>query len=228
MATGQFVYNLEDYAGMGGLVSTNLTNKQIGLNKDMSSDEKINIFANVFASKDNGGGGLDISNVTKLGIQAPPGTRFYINTDTTTKNENENSVPTSIMVGRTGIYELEVPNMSIGDLHFEKPMKYVLDIDLSQNQINTGRAGMEAAKIQFDNAYNQLLPLYTTAVDTDSNKEFWEEYERIHDLYVQQYESARAIYVQGMAGVYREELGNSDLYNIIIDYKYDLVGEELS
>lgn len=228
MATGQFVYNLEDYAGMGGLVSTNLTSKQIELNKNMNSDEKINIFANVFASKDNNGGGLQISNVSKIGIQAPPGTKFHINTDATTEDENESALSPAFIMGRTGVYELEVPNMSINSLYFEQPVKYVLDIDLSQNQINTGRAGMEAAKIQFDNAYNQLLPLYTTAVDTDSNKEFWEEYERIHDLYVQQYESARAIYVQGMAGVYRKELGNSDLYNIIIDYKYDLVGEELS
>lgn len=225
MATGQFVYNLEDYAGMGGLVSTKLSDKSIALNESMSTSEKINIFANVFeAPGESGGGGISISNVTKLGIQAPPGTKFYINT--TASNEGqESSVATSIMVGRTGIYELEVPNMKISSLIFERPARYILDIDLSQSSINNGRKLMEKAKSEFDDNYKELLPLYDTAVDTDSNKEFWEEYERIHDLYVSQYESARAEYVRGIAGIYRNA-GDSDLYNVIIDFKYDLVNEE--
>jgi hypothetical protein len=54
---------------MGGLVSTKLSDKSIALNESMSTSEKINIFANVFeAPGENGGGGISISNVTKLGI----------------------------------------------------------------------------------------------------------------------------------------------------------------
>jgi hypothetical protein len=61
-----------------------------------------------------------VTQMTKLGIQAPPGTKFTINND---KN---------LIMGRTGVYELD-EGFKVDELHFERPKKFQLD----ENQTNT-------------------------------------------------------------------------------------------
>lgn len=52
-----------------------------------------------------------ISSITQLGIQTLPGTRFYL-------NNAENNSP--IIIGSTGIYELDIEGISfISELHFD-------------------------------------------------------------------------------------------------------------
>ena len=62
----------------------------------------------------------DISNITQLGIQTLPGVRFYLN----------NAEPASpIIIGSTGIYELELEGISkISSLKFDsKSLKLIAD-----------------------------------------------------------------------------------------------------
>lgn len=55
--------------------------------------------------------GKDISSITQLGIQTLPGTRFYLNNAT-------NDSP--IIIGSTGIYELDIEGISsISEIHFD-------------------------------------------------------------------------------------------------------------
>ena len=67
----------------------------------------------------------------KLGIQAPPGTKAVINGK-------------EIMVGRTGIYELD-EDIAITTLRFERPRKYIKDEDASKAAEAAGTAAMIAA-----------------------------------------------------------------------------------
>lgn len=59
--------------------------------------------------------------ITQLGIQTLPGTKFYLNNSTT-----------PILIGSTGIYELDLEGLStITDLHFDGPS--ISSIDANDN-----------------------------------------------------------------------------------------------
>ena len=94
---GQVVYNLEDFHGSGGLISTSKTNmndKPVSWDGDSKTKgayqaSQFDIFSDIVGKFTNGGEFL------KLGIQAPPGTKVKL---------NSNKI---IMIGRTGTYELD-------------------------------------------------------------------------------------------------------------------------
>lgn len=66
----------------------------------------------LFPENGNGGAFSDIASITQLGIQTLPGTRFHLN--------NNNSPDTAVIIGSTGIYELDLEGIStITDLWFE-------------------------------------------------------------------------------------------------------------
>ena len=59
--------------------------------------------------------------ILQLGIQTLPGTKFYLNNSTT-----------PILIGSTGIYELDLEGLStITDLHFDGPS--ISSIDANEN-----------------------------------------------------------------------------------------------
>lgn len=58
-------------------------------------------------------------NVVKLGIQAPPGTHFWVNSDP------DYNADTSVIVGLTGIYEIDLTNLS-----------YITSLKFDDNSIN--------------------------------------------------------------------------------------------
>lgn len=221
---GQIIYNVEDYGGSGGLVSTSKTDPSNRVYSTINGSynnnydyEKINIFEDVFK-----GIGSDI---TKLGIQAPPGTKFQLNASSL-ENEanNETIAPLTIMVGRTGVYELD-DGLKINSLTFERPKVYSYDKDASQNAINAGRAIMENAKYTFDQRCSQLQPLLDSAISTDSQKNYWEEYQKAHKEYVDSYNKGRMLYIQGISGIYNEASGLADIHNVIIDFVYTTIME---
>lgn len=205
MAIGQIVYNLEDYMGTGGLVSTARNNTRVtSFNNNDYENQRIDIFhSNILE-------GLDVS---KLGIQAPPGTKFFLNSS----KGDSNSKGQEIVVGRTGVYELD-DGIAITSLIFDRPKKFTIDIQATNEAITNGINQMEDAKIKFDNAYKALKLSYDAANTTMTNKEFWENYDIIHDEYLNEYNAARAKYIQGVAGIYVQNHLSEDLYNIIIDY----------
>ena len=214
MAIGQIVYGLEDYAGSGGILYTDIKSKQPMLGSSANLN-KIDIFTDVFQQ-------IGVTGVTKIGIQAPPGTRFQINTTVVNNPEDKDSqfTPTDIMVGRTGVYEIEVPNMNINSLVFSEPLRYVLDIDKTNKSIDNGMRLMREAKNEFEKFLDQFEELFDAAQESDSNNAFWQEYEKEHDKYVNAYEAGRAIYIKGQAGEYTKA-GSVDLKNIIIDFTYE-------
>lgn len=205
MAIGQIVYNLEDYMGTGGLVSTARNNTRVtSFNNNDYENQRIDIFhSNILE-------GLDVS---KLGIQAPPGTKFFLNGS----KGDSSSKGQEIVIGRTGVYELD-DGIAITSLIFDRPKKFTIDIQATNEAITNGINQMEDAKIKFDNAYKALKLSYDAANTTMTNKEFWENYDIIHDEYLNEYNAARAKYIQGVAGIYVQNHLSEDLYNIIIDY----------
>ena len=221
----QIVYNLEDYGGSGGLISTkqgdltelvysavyqnNLNDSTETTTNDETDYEnkKINIF------KDNILKGFN--NVKKIGIQAPPGTKFTFN-KATTQDTGE-----WIMVGRTGIYELN-DDIVINYLRFQRPQNYIINKELSQQLQATGTGIMKVARDTFLQKINELEKTLGQAPDrTEAGSEYWTEYNNAHQNYITQYKSGLGIYLKGKAGVYVPDPTIVDLYNIIIDFTYE-------
>lgn len=221
----QIVYNLEDYGGSGGLVSTkqgdlseliysavyqnNLNDSTETTTNDEIDYEnkKIDIFgANILKG---------FNNVKKIGIQAPPGTKFTFN-KATMQDTGE-----WIMVGRTGIYELN-DDIVINYLRFQRPQNYIINKELSQQLQATGTGIMKVARDTFLQKINDLEKTLGQAPDrTEAGSEYWTEYNNAHQNYITQYKSGLGIYLKGKAGVYVPDPTIVDLYNIIIDFTYE-------
>lgn len=221
----QIVYNLEDYGGSGGLVSTkqgdlselvysavyqnNLNDSTETTTNDETDYEnkKIDIFGvNILKG---------FNNVKKIGIQAPPGTKFTFNKATTQDTEEW------IMVGRTGIYELN-DDIVINYLRFQRPQNYIVNKELSQQLQATGTGIMKVARDTFLQKINELEKTLGQAPDrTEAGSEYWTEYNNAHQNYITQYKSGLGIYLKGKAGVYVPDPTIVDLYNIIIDFTYE-------
>ena len=220
MQIGQIVYNVEDYVGHGGLVSSSAINPftsdyivedQSENNLDEGTRRKINIYEDILNQ-------CGIKEVKKLGIQAPPGTKFQIDPD-------YSSNPIYLIVGRTGIYELDLTDESSNSLKylsFIRPQNYVLDESDSFARVSEGITKMNESKNKFDKEIKQLQDFYgTISADTDTGKTFWKEYDRLYQDYCIEHENARALYLQGVNGVYHRG-SEGDLQNIIIDFYYEL------
>lgn len=221
----QIVYNLEDYGGSGGLVSTkqgdlselvysavyqNNLNDSTEITTNDETDyenKKIDIFGvNILKG---------FNNVKKIGIQAPPGTKFTFNKATTQDTEEW------IMVGRTGIYELN-DDIVINYLRFQRPQNYIVNKELSQQLQATGTGIMKVARDTFLQKINELEKTLGQAPDrTEAGSEYWTEYNNAHQNYITQYKSGLGIYLKGKAGVYVPDPTIVDLYNIIIDFTYE-------
>jgi hypothetical protein len=100
-------------------------------------------------------------------------------------------------MGRTGVYEIEVPNMNVNSLFFNKIKRYVLDIDKTNYAIDNGMRLMRDAKNEFEEFLSEFEELFDAAQESDSNNAFWQAYEKRHDEYVKAYEEGRAVYIQG-------------------------------
>ena len=216
---GQIIYNVEDYAGTGGVISTALEDGK-NYTEDYFLDNKktkVNIFtSNIFKQ-------WGASNITKVGIQAPPGTKFAFSTRTT--NDDEIQGP-QIMIGQSGIYELD--GIQLDGLTFFRPKGYALDVEASNQLIHDGKGIMSSAKEEFDLTYESLKKLYSSASNSNSNKIFWEEYEKNHKAYISQYNLGRSMYLQGLSGVYITEDSERDLQNVIIDFVYTTEVQEVN
>lgn len=214
MATvGQIIYNVEDYNSSGGYISTAMgnTSKIVSsadkkYNNDFSEYQKdiIDIFNQNLVS-------LYSSNkFSKLGIQAPSGTKVIL-------NDNK-----EIMIGRTGVYELN-ENINITNLKFIRPKKYILDEAQTAAELDEGKRLLREAEEFRENALIDLDNRYT-----EKNEQYWNEYIEIQNEYTVKYDSALSRYTIGINGIYI--LPNPDnieadenyeiLYNVIIDFLY--------
>ena len=169
MAIGQILYNVP----IGGSLVTNITS---------------NITDNLIQGKI----------VSKLGIQAPPGTIFQINGG-------------DIVIGRTGIYEVQ--GVKIDSLQGVKQPVYHKDMNATQ------KAGEEAVK-----GFNEALSNIKITTVSISNLD---NIVTQHNNYLASFNKAYQDYLQYKYGVYVKDAENTDdLYNIIIDYEYEEGGNK--
>ena len=156
---------------------------------------------------------------SKLGIQAPAGTRAIINS----KN---------IMIGRTGIYELD-EDIAIESLRFVRPAKYQRDEAAIKTAEETGANLMQSSEQTRASALadlNRRYPRIPTDAGDPSFTAYWDQYINIQNNYTTtSYEDGALEYQRGRNGIYTlpdpanidSDANYEDLYNIVIDYIYD-------
>ena len=171
-----------------------------------------NIFSDIIAQ-------VGASQFNKVGVQAPAGTKIVMNESKT------------IMVGRTGIYELD-DDIAITNMYFIRPRKYEKDEEAAQQAIEQGTEGMQAADKKRADDLEQFYKENPVMPDPDTDPEgyraYWDSYNNIQTTYIEAYQTALSLYNQGVNGIY--VLPNpdnidapenyQDLYNVIIDFIY--------
>ena len=163
---------------------------------------------------------IGASQFNKVGIQASPGTQIVMNNAKT------------IMVGRTGIYELD-DDIAITAMYFVRPRKYEKDEEASAEAIEQGVAEMQAAEDARERALEQFYVDNPIIPDRETDPEgyqaYWDAYNNIQMTYIAAYQEALNLYNSGINGIY--VLPNpgdvdapenyQDLYNVIIDFIYE-------
>lgn len=163
---------------------------------------------------------IGASQFNKVGIQASPGTQIVMNNAKT------------IMVGRTGIYELD-DDIAITAMYFVRPRKYEKDEEASAEAIEQGVAGMQAAEDARERALEQFYLDNPVIPDRETDPEgyqaYWDAYNNIQMTYIAAYQEALNLYNSGINGIYvlpnpgdvNAPENYQDLYNVIIDFIYE-------
>ena len=163
---------------------------------------------------------IGASQFNKEGIQASPGTQIVMNNAKT------------IMVGRTGIYELD-DDIAITAMYFVRPRKYEKDEEASTEAIEQGVARMQAAEDARERALEQFYVDNPVIPDRETDPEgyqaYWDAYNNIQMTYIAAYQEALNLYNSGINGIYvlpnpgdvNAPENYQDLYNVIIDFIYE-------
>lgn len=158
---------------------------------------------------------------SKIGIQAPPGTRVVLNNTKT------------IMIGRTGIYELD-ENIMIEHMYFVRPRLYVKDEAASEEAKQDGIQGMLLADETRQTELDELNANYPDGIPTteedEGYEEYWDQYNAIQSKYIEAYKKALSLFNTGSNGIYvlpdpqnpDSEANFKDLYNVIVDFIYSI------
>lgn len=128
----------------------------------------------------------------------------------------------TIMVGRTGIYELD-DDIIITNMYFIQPSNYIKDEAESEAKKQEGESAIKKAKNVLDTALNELgsEPKDTTS---EAYATYWNNYSTIINNYITAVQKGKATLDQGINGVYKPDETNplGDLENVIIDFIYDI------
>lgn len=213
MATvGQIVYNLQDFHTSGGLISTSSSGGIISSGDTTNYDTYKSGRIDIFDSTNNLVSKYSSTGFTKVGIQAPPGTKVMLN------NNKE------ILIGRTGVYEVD-DDITITSMYFIRPKKYEKDADATEQALQDGITAFAAAESARESSLATLDEQY---VGKDKDADYWDKYTIIQDTYDEAYQIALAKYTQGVNGIYKlpnetdvdADENYEDLYNIIVDFIY--------
>lgn len=207
MATvGQVVYNLRDFHSSGGLISTSGSDFSKTVTSESSAYEtsRLNIFTKELVAL------FGTTAFTKLGIQAPPGTKVVLNGNKT------------IMIGRTGVYELD-EDIKITALQFLRPYKYIINTTATEKALSDGMIQLAAAKQYLQDEITKIDAKYPS-----KNQEYWNKYVEIQDEYMERYTVALNLYTQGVNGIYQlpnpsninDEANYEEVYDVIVDFLY--------
>lgn len=235
---GQIIYNVQDYYNSGGYVSSFIESPLTSTVNSSSYTKEITENGNTYVVPDWDKykkhcfpivNPKDIINaignpISKLGIQAPSGTKVHLNSG----SQGDEQI---IMIGRTGMYELD-ENIKITDIYFERPRNYILDEAATTAQLLSGKKGMQDAEEKRKNRINLLNegkdPYKEGQTIVKDSKEYWDCYIKINDDFQKAYDTAKGQYNIGIAGIYKlpnqddknAEENYKELYNIIIDFEY--------
>lgn len=146
---------------------------------------------------------------TKVGIQAPPGAQVVMNSNKT------------IMIGRTGIYELD-EDIAITSLKFVQPRNYIKDDKETDDKKKDGEAAIKLAKQNLEKAITDLGEEPKDR-DSEAYKTYWNSYNQANETYIAAYQEASNTLSQGLNGVYKLDPDHpeGDLEGVIIDFIYD-------
>lgn len=235
---GQIIYNVQDYYNSGGYISSSKDSPLTSTVNSSSYTKEITDNTGTYTVPDwdkykehcfpiiNPKGIINaIKNpISKLGIQAPSGTKVHLNSG----GQNDEQI---IMIGRTGMYELD-ENISITDIYFERPRNYILDEEATTAQLLSGKKNMQAAEEERENKIRLLNegkdPYHEGQTIVKDSKEYWACYIHINDDFQLAYDTAKGQYNIGVTGIYKlpnkdnpnAEENYKELYNIIIDFEY--------
>ena len=126
----------------------------------------------------------------------------------------------TIMIGRTGIYELD-EDIVITSMKFVRPTVYIKDEEESESKKQEGEKIIKEAKAALEAAIAALgeEPADPTS---DAYKTYWNGYNEANETYITAFQKGSAILNQGLNGVYKEDktvIGELD--NVIVDFIYD-------
>ena len=204
---GQIIYNVKDYTMSGGLISTKKNDlKSIIKEVDGESyaENRVDITTDLVQAYKLGG-------ITKIGIQAPPGTKFVLNALTGNSEDY-------LIMGRNGVYELDEDEIVIKYLRFEKPKKYILDEKTTNNYKTSGVTSISEAE---QTRIVEMKKLFPNDDEIKITKDNIEQYNKIQNDYYIDYLAGYEQYLTGVTGVYMDSGETEELYNIIIDFVYD-------
>lgn len=136
----------------------------------------------------------------KIGIQAPPGTQVVFGEGETAK---------TILIGRTGLYELDEDGITVSAITFIQPVNYVLDGSATAEALING-----LEKIAEQSQIIQDLSDSLEKASTEESKKIIIDNLAIASTKL---EEAIALYQSGLRGIYKKE-GYDDLENVIVDY----------
>lgn len=176
--------------------------------------------------------GYNATEFKKIGVQAPPGTQMVVNDKLT-----------PIMIGATGIYELD-EDISVTSLYFLRPKKFLKDVDESDAAINEGVKKMKEAEEERDKNIKVTIVngkvtnlqvkvnnamMSEPSRDSDDFMTFWNKYSEYQSDFISKYNEGLALYQTGSNGIYKlpnendvnSEDNYEDLYNVIIDFIYN-------
>lgn len=179
---GQLVYNLDDYYEGSPTTSDELV-------------EDGAIYKNLVQI-------VGCSSFTRVGIQAPPGTRAILNNK-------------EILIGQNGIFELD-EDLAITSLSFVKQPKYEKEDKETVDALIKGINGINDAEKKRKDALAELGDFPKDGTE-ENQKEYTNAYNKIQADYDKEYQTALNFYNLGVNGIYKEA-GNITLKNIIIDY----------
>ena len=139
---------------------------------------------------------INVTAIKKLGIQAPTGTICYVNNK-------------EIMIGRTGMYELE-DVVTVSSLYFVEKQIYILNKEATENQLMDAKQRIAALEAEREAQMKMLDP---------NDSEYYTKYISIQETYYAGYSVALELYNEALQGIYIQG-GKEDLENIIVDYLY--------
>ena len=160
----------------------------------------------------------DTSYISKIGVQAPPGTIFYLGIDSASRNKDLTQGGANVVTitgGRNGIYELEDPDIRIYAVQFKKP---TVDDGQDPQMLEYAKTSWEKLQTQLKNfESNDTTTAFLKADFSDMNFDPANKYIQVLIDFIVINKSLLTDYQGILNQLYRIKESNATR-NIIVDY----------